>query len=802
MASSSEKVANIAVSGAPEKSDPERTSISSDDPGLTQPLVGNEELWRGTRPHDNYEGLHRWDPTATWDQEEEKALVRKIDIRLMTWLCLMFFGLQMDRGNIGNALTDNLLADLNLTTNDYNNGTTIQLLAFLVAELPSQYMIKRLGMERWLPGLMVWYVLSVSGFTHEETGNLITAHLQLVHGVLGPGLDQQPHDFLHHRALIGAFEGGFIPGVILYATYWYTSKELAIRLSWFWATLNVARIATGLLASGILQMRGIRGMAGWQWMFLLEGLFTAVVGIISWYYLPSSPTRTKRGIWAKKAWFTERQEVIAINRILRNDPAKGLVQIHEPLKWNDFKNAWADPSLWGLYFIGLIAYIPQGPVTGYLNLSLKNLGFSTIESNLLGIPAAALQIITMLALSRSSDYFGDRSLHVLFGEIWSLGPLIALAYLPHHASNWSRFAISTLIGGYPYFHPIVTSWVSENSFDVKKRAVAAATYNVIVQIGSVISSQLYRKDDAPLYYRANKILFSLCIASAAVVLLQRWWLRRLNAAKERAWNKLTQEQQIEYQSDEAARERDGNRRLDFSARVMAIVTLTRVLPTFFLRVVSTTSQRLKLAYRTWWLARGARPPALELETLAPCEMNIKHEVDRSNPPGPVISKYFSMKGAERLDQPRLDERDIGVSVLATRSGTRESRVDPKVRLNEEPVHSPRVATRSALVDELNKVDPEWVSKKHRRAAAGEKSESNESVVKQPRPKKRRLKRGYAPPDVYAHLNYVQDCLDYDLNICFAGSILDRNQPERDIILPTSQWVLEMLTSRGFVHARA
>ncbi|KAG8763653.1 hypothetical protein FRC11_014630 [Ceratobasidium sp. 423] len=547
MASLSEKVTNHAGSGTPEKDDPERTSIPGDDAGLTQPLVGNEELWRSTRPHDNYEasrflkGIHRWDPAATWDQEEEKALVRKIDIRLMTWLCLMFFGLQMDRGNIGNALTDNFLADLKLTTNDYNNGTTIQLLAFLAAELPSQYMIKRVGMERWLPDLMVcWSMVSwAQAWINNRTTFYIT------------------------RALIGAFEGGFIPGVILYCTYWYTSKELAIRLSWFWSTLNVARIATGLLASGILQMRGIRGMAGWQWMFLLEGLFTAVVGILSWYYLPSSPTRTKRGFWAKKAWFTERQEVIAINRILRNDPAKGLVQIHEPLKWQDFKNAWADPSLWGLYFIGLIAYIPQAPVTGYLNLSLKNLGFSTIDSNLLGIPSAALQIITMLLLSKSSDYFEDRALHVLFGEIWSLGPLIALAYLPQHASNWARFTISTLISGYPYFHPIVTSWVSENSFDVKKRAVATATYNVIVQIGSVISSQLYRKDDAPLYYRANKILFTLCIASAAVVIIQRWWLRRLNAIKEQAWSRLTQEQQIEYQADEAARERDGNSRLDF-----------------------------------------------------------------------------------------------------------------------------------------------------------------------------------------------------------------------------------------------
>ncbi|ELU40778.1 MFS transporter [Rhizoctonia solani AG-1 IA] len=642
MASSSEKVANIAVSGAPEKSDPERTSISSDDPGLTQPLVGNEELWRGTRPHDNYEvdGLHRWDPTATWDQEEEKALVRKIDIRLMvskarchfggpqlnslfqTWLCLMFFGLQMDRGNIGNALTDNLLADLNLTTNDYNNGTTIQLLAFLVAELPSQYMIKRLGMERWLPGLMVWYVLSVSGFTHEETGNLITAHLQLVHGVLGPGLDQQPHDFLHHPNWPSVYPGSGLVSRLPLPHRGSKLTPICFKLS----TLLASPQVCWLLVSCKCVVFGAWLAGAWLMPFAMDVPARRSVHSGRGYnqLVLSSKFPNKN-----KAWDLGKEGLRPyhpLQRILRNDPAKGLVQIHEPLKWNDFKSK--EP-----WYV-----IRRRRVTfGLLRKFTRQAGFSTIESNLLGIPAAALQIITVCANFRSSDYFGDRSLHVLFGEIWSLGPLIALAYLPHHASNWSRFAISTLIGGYPYFHPIVTSWVSENSFDVKKRAVAAATYNVIVQIGSV------------------------------------WWLRRLNAAKERAWNKLTQEQQIEYQSDEAARERDGNRRLDFSARVMAIVTLTRVLPTFFLRVVSTTSQRLKLISHL--VARTRRKaPALELETLAPCEMNIKHEVDRSNPPGPVISKYFSMKGAERLDQPRLDERDIGVSVLATRSGTRESRV--------------------------------------------------------------------------------------------------------------------------------
>ena len=82
------------------------------------------------------------------------------------------------------------------------------------------------------------------------------------------------------RALIGACEGGFIPGAILFATYFYTSKELSIRLAAFWSTLNVARVISALLAAGILEMRGIHGKTGWFWLFLIEGLLTFVIGAI------------------------------------------------------------------------------------------------------------------------------------------------------------------------------------------------------------------------------------------------------------------------------------------------------------------------------------------------------------------------------------------------------------------------------------------------------------------------------------------------------------------------------------------
>lgn len=229
-------------------------------------------------------------------------------------------------------------------------------------------------------------------------------------------------------------------------------------------------------------MRGIHGRPGWFWLFLLEGILTVVLGVISFAYLPTSPTGTKSWLYPRP-WYTEREETIMINRILRDDPAKGLTALKEPLTFADVKAAWSDKSLWGLYFIGLIAYIPATPVQAYLTLTLKRVGgFTTLQSNLLTAPSAALQIVTMLTLAYSSDYFNERAFHCLFGEIWSLPLLTALLTIPDGGREWGRFSIITLISGYPYFHPLVSSWISENTFDVKKRAIAAATYNVIVQM--------------------------------------------------------------------------------------------------------------------------------------------------------------------------------------------------------------------------------------------------------------------------------------------------------------------------------
>ncbi|GES62165.1 MFS general substrate transporter [Aspergillus terreus] len=472
------------------------------------PNVGQEHLAGVTPPHETYEGYHRFDPTAAWTPKEERAVVRKTDMLLLTCICLMFFGLQLDRGNLSNALTDNFLDDLGLTTNDYNNGTTIQLVCFLATEFPVQLLIKRFGFRRVLPLMMLaWSLVSwTQAWMTTRAAFYIT------------------------RALIGAFEGGFIPGAILFATYFYKTNELSVRLAFFWSTLNIARVISSLLAAGILEMRGVLGKPGWFWLFLIDGLITFVIGLI---------------------------------RLLRDDPSKGLTHIKESATLQDVLDAWSDKSMWGLYFIGLVAYIPQNPVQAYLSLTLKRLGFSTFDANMLSIPSAVLQIVLMLALTKSSEVFGERTFHCVFGEFWSLPLLAALLGLPDYGYNWPRFAIGTLISGYPYFHPIVSAWISENTFDVKKRAITAATYNVVVQIGAVIASQIYRKYDAPYYYTGNKVLISICALALVTFLVQREALRYMNRQKEKKWRAMSPEERLVYQADQTAREKEGNKRLDF-----------------------------------------------------------------------------------------------------------------------------------------------------------------------------------------------------------------------------------------------
>ncbi|KAJ3049081.1 hypothetical protein HK097_009885 [Rhizophlyctis rosea] len=501
-------------------------------------VFDDDELAQHYMPREDYEGRHRFDPKLTWDDQEEKSLVRKIDKRIMSFVCVMFFALQLDRGNINQALADNFLSDNGFTTNDYNYGQTIFLVSFLSAELPSQMISKRLGPDNWIPIQMIcWSIVATSQAWINSRGV-----------------------FFATRALLGLLEGGFIPDTVLYLTYFYKNAELPIRLSWFWTSYMMTNVISAFLAFGILRLRGVRGMAGWQWLFALEGGLTLLIGIFSWFYLPPSPTQTASRFRGKDGWFSEREEKLMVTRILRDDPSKGDMHNRQGLSLRKMWLTLKDFDLFPIYLIGFTWLIPNSPPSSYLTLIIRSLKFDTYTTTLLSVPASALFIIQLLIWTRISERFNDKTIVNIINQVWNIILLAALLLIPENINVWARYAILVMVVGHPYLHAVIVAWTSRNAGSVRTRTVASALYNMSVQCGNIIGSNIYREDDKPYYYRGNRILLGIAVLNFFLFILVRVYYIRRNAWKKEKWTAMTPKEQQEYLRTTTDM---GNKRLDF-----------------------------------------------------------------------------------------------------------------------------------------------------------------------------------------------------------------------------------------------
>lgn len=496
------------------------------------------EYYKGLYEKCEYECRSAFDPEFEWTKEEEKALIKKLDYRVALTSCILFFGLQVDRGNLAQAVADNLLNDLHLTTNDYNLGNTLFLVSFLLAEIPSQLISKALGPDIFIPIQMVsWSLVAIfQAAMKNKTGFLIT------------------------RVLIGALEGGFIADLVLWISYFYKSKELPIRLSFFWTTLSLTQIATSLLAFGILRMRGILGMAGWRWLFILEGIVTLLVGLWGFYAMVPSALETKKKL-NPKGWFTEREEKIVVNRVLRDDPSKGDMNNRQALSPKMIWKAFTDYDLWPIYAVGFLVFIPKATVQPYMTLTLKQLGFSTFNVNLLTIPQYAIHIVFLLFITWFSEKINERALISLALPVFALPFLAALRWWPGSMHQpWPTWFLVSMVLAAPYIHAICVSWVSRNSNSIRSRSVCSALYNMFVQLGNIAANNVYRADDRPFYRRGNKNLVIVTAISIPLILLVKFYYVWRNNQRDKIWNAMSYEEQEEYVKNTSD---EGNKRLDF-----------------------------------------------------------------------------------------------------------------------------------------------------------------------------------------------------------------------------------------------
>ncbi|RMD39620.1 hypothetical protein DV735_g5508, partial [Chaetothyriales sp. CBS 134920] len=471
------------------------------------------------QPPAEYENVHRFDPQARWTYREERSVRRKTDFKIFVWILVMFFGLNIDRGNLGNAAADNLLKDLHINTNDFNNAQNMYRIGFLIAEVPSQMIGKRLGPDRWIPvQIMLWSLASGGQF--------------FIHGRSG---------FFACRFFIGLCMGGFIPDSILYLSYFYKKTEMPIRLALFWFVDSMSGVIASFMAYGILHMRGIEGKEGWRWLFLIEALVSFVIGAASFLFLVPGPTQTKTW-WNPKGYFNEREETIIVNRVLRDDPSKSDMHNRESLSLGMLWKSLKDYDLWPVYLIGILFEIPTAPPKTYLTLSLRALGFSTFHVTLLVIPVTVFAAVNMLWVTFLTERFHQIAIIGLLSQVWVL-PLLIVEYTSIESLKpWAQYALTFMILGQPSTHAAHVGWCSRLSNAVRTRAISAALYNITIQLSGIASSNIYREDDKPHYHRGNKDLIAICVATIFAYAFAKTYYTLRNKSKRAKWNSMSEQE--------------------------------------------------------------------------------------------------------------------------------------------------------------------------------------------------------------------------------------------------------------------
>lgn len=276
--------------------------------------------------------------------------------------------------------------------------------------------------------------------------------------------------------------------------------------------------------------------------------------------MPASAVQTKAW-YRKKGWYTDREEKICVNRILRDDPNKGDMHNRQPVTIKELWKSLTDFDLLPIYIIRLLGDIATTPVSNYMTLTLRKLGFSTYKTNALTIPYNVLSVITMLTIGYFSEIVKDRSFIIMTSSVWILSCLFPLRYWSGSQINvWGTYALLTVLLGHAPIWALSISWCSANSNSVRSRAVSAALVNMFSQAANIIAANIYRADDQPLYHRGNVTLIGCAFGAIGACIFAKLYYKYRNKQKARKWNAMTPEEQERYRIETTD---EGNKRLDF-----------------------------------------------------------------------------------------------------------------------------------------------------------------------------------------------------------------------------------------------
>ncbi|MBN3754353.1 MFS transporter [Paraburkholderia sp. Tr-20389] len=334
------------------------------------------------------EAARRAAPAAMPDTELEAATYAKVAWRIIPLLFVCYVVSYLDRVNVGFAKLQ-MLNDLSFSESVYGLGAGIFFLGYFLFEVPSNLILYRVGARKWIARIMI-------------TWGVVSAAMLFV---------KTPTMFYVMRLFLGVAEAGFFPGMILYLTYWFPAERRGGMTALFMTGIPIAGVVGGPLSGWILQsMSGVSGLAGWQWLFVLEGLPSIVMGVLVLALLKDRI--------ADASWLTSEQKLLLQEKVA-NDSAEKNQHISA---FHAFRNAqvWLLAAIYFCLIMGLYG------VSFWMPSIIKSMGIKepVTVGLIYAIPYAA-GTISMILVGRSADATKERRWHIAIPSLFGAVGLVA-----------------------------------------------------------------------------------------------------------------------------------------------------------------------------------------------------------------------------------------------------------------------------------------------------------------------------------------------------------------------------------------
>jgi D-galactonate transporter len=383
--------------------------------------------------------------------ELERRTIRKVSVRLIPFLIICYFIAYLDRVNVGfAALTMN--KDLGLTATMFGFGSGIFFLAYFLFEVPSNLFLNRFGARKWIARIMLTWGI-VSG---------LTAFVEPISRLTGLGNE---YSFYGLRILLGLAEAGFFPGIIFYLTLWFPSVYRARIIGLFMTAVPVSSVIGAPVSGAILGLHGFVGLAGWQWLFIIEAVPSLVLAVVTLCYLTDLPTGATWLTADERAWLVDRQRVEQERR----------EAAHRPSVWQ----AIFDIRVWALSIVYFGAVAGLYGVGFWLPQIVKAFGLSNFGTGCVVALPYVVATVAMVAYGRWSDRRLQRSKDAAIALV-----LVAVGIAA--ATLWQSPVLTMLaftVGGCGVMMAFPVIWTLPTA--VLSGASAAAGIAVINSVGNL-----------------------------------------------------------------------------------------------------------------------------------------------------------------------------------------------------------------------------------------------------------------------------------------------------------------------------